>query len=279
MEETKPHTSKSPRSKKRLKRIFAFLLLFLLLGAVGTLMGFVHIQRNKQQCLSVEVKIVRNNGILFISEKTILKAVNGPKDSLTGEPLDQLDITGIHDRLKKNPWIEEAHVYSSVDGRCVVEVKQRTPIARIIGSDGSNFYLDAFGYIMPASRLGTARVPLFTGEITEPKNLPIAFTLQADSAVATQGIWDDVFVMCEQLKKHEFMNAQTEHIVASADGKFTVIPRLGDHQIKLGHVNQLPQKFKKLLTFYANTVNQKDLNTYRSINLEYHNQVVCQRFN
>jgi cell division protein FtsQ len=279
MEQTPTHTTAPRPAKKRWKRIFAFFLLFLMLGAVGTLMGFVHIQRNKQKCLSVDVKIQPNNGSYFLSVKTILQAVNGASDSLTGTPLDELDIGGIHNRLKQNPWIEEAHVYSSVDGRCVVEVKQRTPIARIIGSDGSNFYLDAEGYIMPASRLGTARVPVITGEITEPKKLPVSLTTYADSALATPSIWDDVFVLCHELKQHEFMNAQTEHIVVSADGKFNVVPRLGDHIIKLGAVDHLPQKFKKLLTFYANTVNQKDLNSYRSINLEYHNQVVCQRYN
>lgn len=277
MEKAKNTFIKDDQRRKRWRLIAINALALVGAFAVAGLMGFVHYKRSEMHCYGVEVRIEQYNGTIFITEESVLSAVNAKNDSVVGKVLKDINTAAIHQRLVDNPWIAKANVYTAVDGRCIVEVTQRTPIARVLGSDGSNYYLDQNGYIMPASRIGTVRVPVFTGEITEPKYLPINTKMHPDSALKTWGLWDDIYVFTGLLQQNDFMQAQTEHIVITPQRKFQIVPRVGDHRINIGSIDHLAEKFKKLLTFYSSTVRTKDLNQYKNINLEYHNQVVCEK--
>src|SRR5690606_27718863 len=82
-------------------------------------------------------------------------------DSVTGIRKDALDLSEIERRLDSNPMIRKAEVFITVDGVLGARIKQRKPIARVVGE--SSFYLDETGKPMPLSREYTARVPLVTG--------------------------------------------------------------------------------------------------------------------
>ena len=67
------------------------------------------------------------------------------------------------------------------------------------------------------------------------------------------------------------------HIEPDAKGTFvaTLIPRVGDHTIFLGTLDQLDTKLRRLQIFYQQGLPQVGWNKYSRLDLQYGNQIVC----
>ncbi|MCC6599335.1 MAG: hypothetical protein IT223_01515 [Crocinitomicaceae bacterium] len=275
MTETKNTFQKSDRRKRRL-RVFlinatAILGAFSLFG----LLGFVSKKQKNTVCWSVEITVAPVKGESFIDEKDLQKSVFIANDSIVGKKISEVDIAGIYHRVMTNPFVRQANVFTTVDGRCIVNATQRMPIARILNADGSGFYLDSEGFTVPLSHLHTARVPIFTGYLNEKQTKMPVVGVFTDSLQRASSKLDDIFQFVQYINENEFIKAQVEHVYIDDRGNFEIIPRVGNHRISIGKVENLDQKFKKLMAFYANVLNNRDLNIYRKINLEFDGQVVC----
>src|SRR5690606_23734603 len=86
---------------------------------------------------------------------------------------------------------------------------------------------------------------------------------------------DDIYRFNQFITKNGFWKAQVEHVRISAQREFEIIPRVGNHRILIGDADNLEEKFKKVMAFYANTLHTRDLNQYTTINVMYDGQVVC----
>ena len=51
--------------------------------------------------------------------------------------------------------------------------------------------------------------------------------------------------------------------------------RSGNYKIDFGKLTKMDVKFKKLKAFYNKTFLDKTIESYKTINVKYHNQVVC----
>ncbi len=243
--------------------------------AIFTLLGFVGKKQHDAVCWKLDVQVEEIGEKKYIDEKLVTSMANSATDKIVGKPLNEIDISSIHQKLAENSSIKEAHVYTTVDGRCVIRVKQRTPIARIFTEDGKSFYLDKDGFTMALSNYYTAKVPVFTGAIHESMQTTSILDRNQDEAYLESTLLDDIYVFTKYISANEFWKAQVEHVHITADNEFEIIPRVGNHRIKMGDVNNLEEKFRKLMTFYANTIHSRDLNVYSSINVKYDGQVVC----
>ncbi|MBL7943388.1 MAG: hypothetical protein JNM00_11505, partial [Flavobacteriales bacterium] len=170
--------------------------------------------------------------------------------------------------------VKEAHVYTTVDGRCVVRVIQHDPIARILNADGSGYYIDREGFAFPLSHSYTAHVPIFV--LDKSESMPVFNVMHpTDTAWAAAHVSDDIYQFTGFMLENDFLSAQTEHVHVTREGKFEMIPRVGDHIINFGSPSDLEPKYKKLMAFYAHEINKENLNLFDRINLEYTGQVVC----
>ncbi|MDZ4824472.1 MAG: hypothetical protein SH856_13515 [Flavobacteriales bacterium] len=265
---------KEIRRKKRWK---VLAINFIAVGgalALFVLLGFVNKKQNDTICWKLDVEVEKNAEENFISEATIRVQIIALGDSIVGTPVSQVKINKIHVALVRNPSIRKANVFITVDGRCVVKVTQLIPIARILNNDGSSFYIDKEGYTMPLSPLFTAHVPVFTGHISE-KMQRGSISQNASSAFIKNSLLDDIYAFTRFIQANAFLQAQVEHVHINAQKKFEVIPRVGNHRIIFGNVDELETKYKKLMAFYAHELPQRNINPYTAINLEYEDQVVC----
>ncbi len=240
-----------------------------------TLLGFVHHKQKSTLCWKLDVQIQAPEGKAYLDEKYISQLAHQASEKIEGAEIDQIDIKAIHKKIAENSTVKEAYVYTSVDGRCVIRVEQRTPIARIFNEDGSSFYLDKDGFTMALSNHYTAKVPVFVGSINEKMHITSFLDRANDQQFLGSTKLDDIYTFTKFISQNEFWKAQVEHVHITSSGDFEVIPRLGNHRINMGDASNLEEKFKKLMAFYANTVHSKDLNNYSSIHLEYDGQVVC----
>jgi len=79
------------------------------------------------------------------------------------------------------------------------------------------------------------------------------------------------------LKKDTLWDAQIEQLFVDANHDIELIPRVGNQRILLGNADSLEVKMKNLLAFYKKAMPQVGWDTYKTINIKYTNQIVCEK--
>jgi cell division protein FtsQ len=272
-----PPTPSPKRKRKRWKKLMINGIAVLFGGALITLLAFAGKEQNAETCWKVEVEIEPVDGKYFLDQKDILALVNTKNDSVIGKKVKSIQIEKIHQRVSSNPSVANADVFTTVDGRVVVKIKQRQPIARVFNQDGSSFYIDKSGFVMPVRSGAAMKLPVFVGNIDETIIKESLLEKKNNASWARKSMLDDMYYLTLHITESEFAQALIDHIYVDGSRNLILIPRVGDHKIYLGNATQLEEKFKKLQTFYASTLNTHDLNAFHSIHLEYRGQVVCER--
>jgi cell division protein FtsQ len=194
--------------------------------------------------------------------------------------LNRFNVTELEDKLSNNHSIKEAQVYKTIDGELVISVKQRRPIVRIF-SNNESYYIDENGRLMPLSNKYTARLLVVNGALNEPfaKRYSISYDSLEDS-VSSKTLLDEIYKISNFIDKSEFWKAQIEQIHVDKVSGFILIPKVGNHKIVFGGIDNMDGKFEKLMIFYKKGLSKTGWNEYSEINLKYKNQVVCtKRYN
>ena len=207
-------------------------------------------------CSGVRVEVMDKLENQYIGEKEVMSMLDKAKINPEGANFSAINMEAIENTLKENRLIKRAECYKTVNGEVRIKVFQRTPVLRVIANKG-NYYIDNEGEIMPVPNNFSAYVPIATGFIEEEfaKKQLYEFTLF--------------------LQKDKFWNAQIEQIYVSPKQDIELTPRVGNHQIIMGKIEDYPENLAKLKLFYEKGLNKVGWNKYSKINLKYKNQVVC----
>ena len=162
----------------------------------------------------------------------------------------------IEQELLKNEMIANVEAYKTPSGIVKMEVMQKIPIIRIMSVTGS-YYVDNMGTTMPISRRYAAHVPLASGFV------------EKEFAVT------DLYKFALFLQENEFWNDLIEQIYVFQDQEVELIPKVGNHRIMLGTIDDFRDKLDKLKLFYEQAIPKVGWEKYSVINLKYKNQIVC----
>ncbi len=77
------------------------------------------------------------------------------------------------------------------------------------------------------------------------------------------------------LHNNKFWDALIEQIHVLPDRNIELVPRVGDHLVYLGKLDNFEDKLARLKEFYKKGLNQVGWNKYSRINLEFSNQIIC----
>ncbi|WP_316832770.1 cell division protein FtsQ [Pedobacter aquatilis] len=237
------------------------------LAGVVVLLSFINVKKQTVKC--TEVKILIPGADNFIEREEVDQILREDQGVLVGRNLERINIHQIEQKLRSNPYIGFAKVYADMDGVLRIEIKQRQPILRILNLTGQDFYIDNDGLKMPISPNFTANVLVATGNIQE------GFGVRVDT-LRTQ-MARDLYKTAQYIKKDTLWDNQIEQIIVDGKNDITLIPRVGNQRIILGSADSLDKKMKNLLIFYKKAMPQVGWETYRTINIKYTNQIVCEK--
>ena len=109
--------------------------------------------------------------------------------------------------------------------------------------------------------------------------MPLSSNYSAPVLLVSGAIMDEdlpaVFQLVVKIRKDSFLKKNIVGIQKNADGTFVLKTRMYEQQIQFGDIVNLDQKFKKLEAFYNKAILDKEIETYKTIDLKYNNQVVC----
>jgi cell division protein FtsQ len=241
-------------------------------GTLGVVMVLMAAIQEKRAAFSEDLNIIiqpLSNGESLIKESDVDKVLkNAFGNDLDDISITELDADRVEEALKEASFVKNADVYMDANGRLKINVTQREPVLRVIDSANDNYYLDAEGVRFPVTRHYTARVPVATGAIPP---------YVSDFLQRKKYMLRDVFEVARKLESDPLFNALTEQLYVSKSGELELTPKTGNFKILLGNASAIDDKLRRLEIFLKQGLPYTGWNKYRTISVQYKNQVVASR--
>lgn len=249
------------------KAIFKGFAWLVCLAGMVVLMSFIEAKKQSVKCAKIEILIPGADNFIEIEEiDAILKQNQG---DLIGRNLEGINLHEIEKSIAANPYIGFVKVYADMNGTVYVEVRQRQPVLRILNAGGQDYYVDSDGLKMPVSPNFTADVLVATGNILEGFNGRVDTLMTANAK--------DLYKAALFIKQDTLWDAQVEQLYINDKNDIEMVPRVGNQRIILGNAKDIDVKMANLLAFYKQAMPKVGWNAYRTINLKYVNQIVCEK--
>lgn len=252
-------------SRKRIIIKIAFLAAWLVvIMGITVLLIAANDKHDEKICRDVMVHINGSGDKYYVQAEDILRKLEkAAKGKLVKKPINTISASSLEKMIEKDRWIRDAEVYFDREDVLHVKVNEREPIARVFDINGGSFYIDSSGHRMPLLDDISARVPVFTG-FTAARKLN-----RKDSSLLME-----IKSLANYLYRNSFWNAQAGQIDLSDDGKFEIIPVIGDHVIKLGRAENIEEKLDRAFVFYKKVLSKTGFNKYAVIDVQFDNQVI-----
>lgn len=217
------------------------------------LMAFAN-HTNTNKVINVNIEITGNDQQYFLQQKEFESLLFNIYDSINKIEVREINIGMLEDTLETLTYVENAEVYSTLDGILNIRINQNKAIARI--HDGSKkYYLNKSGETMPLSSYYSAMVPLVTGNInTETLDYTHQFLMKTIN--------------------DPFYQDKISGLDFSKSNEIVLFNKLGNHKVYWGDFTNTDEKLNRLKIFYQSLKDQETINKLKTVNLMYNGQVV-----
>ena len=239
------------------KRILLSIVLLLVIAYLVVAVTAFNRKPTSQVCQDVELVIKDTVYAGFITKKEVATLLEKKGISPIGKDLERVRTKTLERELAKHPLIDQVECYKTPSGKLCIEVTQRIPILRVMSANGENYYLDNKGTVMPPDAKCVAHLAVVTGNVEK------SFAMR------------DLYKFGVFLHNNKFWDAQIEQIHVLPDQNIELVPRVGDHLVYLGKLENFEDKLARLKEFYKKGLNRVGWNKYSRINLEFSNQIIC----
>ncbi|MGY5355543.1 cell division protein FtsQ/DivIB [Wenyingzhuangia sp. IMCC45467] len=200
--------------------------------------------------------VFANEDNLFLTHQMVDNLLIQNKKGVRNQPKSLINLQELEQIVQAHPMVETAQVSVGIVGDLKVSVIQRKPLAREYSQQGV-FYIDSKGKRMPLSKSYSARVPIINNKNGLIKS-------------------EEVFPLIQKIHQDEFLNKLVVAVKKNEEG-YWLQTRVNRQEVLLGTLERTHDKLKKLKVFY-NYMEKDSLSaTFKKIDLQYNNQVVCSK--
>ena len=193
-------------------------------------------------------------------------------ESLITEKMDRDSIIKNADIIEKNilanPFVKEIKLYQNLSNKLIVDLVQYQPIARLVSENKKDFYIDLHGNIFPTSTKFSERVLLIHTDDNINYNL---------KNINSTNYGKKIFTMINYIINDTFLSKIISEIDINYDKNIIIYPQVSKQKIIFGYPEQIDVKFDKLMLFYKKILPAKGWNTYKTVNLKFKNQIICDK--
>ncbi len=254
------------------KNFKRFIVYFLVSSILIIVFAFSNKEYNNKTINNIDISILYYNKDTLITAQEIKNTV---ENIITNRKIFQVDPGLIELRCMNIPWVKSAEVFITLDGNILINVVQRNPLLRIWKNNEQSIYLDYSGFF-PLKEDRSTRVINVSGYIPAKE-----FILQPpakDSVKNTdlhQNMFYELLNLANYIYKDDFLNAITEQFYIQPDKEICIEPKIFNHTVLFGKIENIEEKFVKLKTLYSYLFEKNEINKYKLINLSYKDQAVC----
>ena len=238
----------------KFKRLLKYIYFLLFIVGLGFLYSFSSNRNGARKTSNPIIEFEQSNAN-FLSYSIVNKLLIQKNDSAENLAKSVIDLYGLESLISKNPYVEKATVFLTVEGQLKSRIKQRDPIARIVSATES-YYVDKQGVKVPLSKNYSARVLLVSG-------------------INNQQDITEIMPLLSKIVEDNFLQKEIVGVQKKEENEYEFAVRSGTYKIDFGKLSEMDIKFKKLKAFYVKTFEDKSIQMYKTINVKYKNQVVC----
>jgi len=241
---------------KKYTNVIKFILSLLV---IALLYGFAAHRNSLKESRKVKV-IFENGDNLFVSYETVNKLLIQKLESNYNQSKENINLNNLEQFLRSNEMIENAEIFLTLSGELGAIITQRTPVLRV-ANETETYYYDKLGVKMPLSDNYSARVPITTDTISGKGRV-------------------DMITLSNIIRNDEFLKKQIigiDQIEGERKDQFELKTRVGDQKIIFGDLSRMDEKIAKLKVFYQKIMLDSTLTDYKTINLKFYNQIVCEK--
>ena len=242
-------------------------LSLLCVAGLVVLLSAVSVKSNEQACQELHVVILGDES--FVEQKDVVSFVEGKYGALVGRSLSSIPTHEIEADLRAIPHVYQAVVYAEANGKLSIRIQQRKAVIRIFNMGGASYYVDEEGLKIPVSSTYVPRVLVANGFIREPFG-EVLDSMQSQMVM-------DLYATADFIRSDSLWSNQIVQLFVNEHQEIELVPRVGQQQIILGDAQFLQSKFDKLHLFYTQVVPKTGIEAYKSVNLKFANQLVCER--
>lgn len=186
-----------------------------------------------------------------VSSLLITKGINP-----TNRPIENINCHEIESIIEKLSVVKECQAYKTHRGYIGIDIECKVPIMQVFDINGKEFYIDEKGAVIEG--------------IHNAMYLPVA-----NGFITTEMASKELLTIARFLQNNRFWNEHIEQVFFTAHKNIILVPRIGNHTIELGKIDNIEKKLNKLRKFYKKGLNTIGWNKYKRINIEFDKQVIC----
>lgn len=255
--------------KSTILKIFTILLWLLIGSGLSFLLVSGIVKEQANRCKAVQIDFLDEKLINMIDRKEVFGTLWPGMDEQypIGKNTATFNLFSLEHHLSKNPWIQDADIYFDNQHTLHINIKQKNPVARLFTAEGYSYYLDDRYNLLPLKQTDHIVLPVFTNYYVNPLGMK-----KSDSMLLSR-----VVGLSDFISSDPFWMAQIESVYIRPDNGFELSTQVGDHVIDLGVRSEWGPMFKKLKLLYQKFSREDAWNRYSNINLQFKDQVVCER--
>ena len=223
----------------------------------------------------VEIIVSDSADYHFITKDYLSNFLNGASGQIAGKPIKEVPMKDIEGKIKTLRELKTAEAYMTINSRLKIWVNQRNPIMRVMPDAGGDYFIDDEGVVVRKRNLYNPRLHIVVGNVTITQAMLNGVSV-LDTSIKNS-VLKDIYHLVRYIDKDDFWSAQIDQIYVDRNNKINLIPRVGNHIVLLGDMENFEGKLRNLETFYAKVLPEVGWNKYSVINLEFKDQIVCKK--
>lgn len=249
----------SPRVTKILRNILFLLSVPLIISAFV----FARVGQKGKVCKGLDIAI-QNPEVSFITKKDVVGMIEAQGIMADETLVDEINLQDIEKTFADNKWIKSSNAFMGSDQVLHLHIEQKEPKVRIVEKDSTDYayYLDEYANPIPLSSQYSPRLPIVT-------------TSEIGFSRSELSLKSDLVTLASYIQKDTFWNAAISQIDIDDKGQIVLIPVLGTQTILFGNIEDMANKFDRLLLFYKHSVHRVDWTKYDELDVRFSGQVIC----
>jgi cell division protein FtsQ len=256
--------------KKLLRILFIVPILYLMV-----LPAYMAHRTYSVPCSGISINIKDSSEYHFLTKRDILNLIDEKNTRVLGQPVRNISLLEIENRIAGLRELKTAEVYMTIDGELHVYIDQRDPVMRVMANNGGDYFVDEEGVVVRRRNLYTPRLHIVGGNVNISSAMLNGISV-LDTSIKNSSL-KDIYPLVIFINGDSFWSAQIDQIYVDNDDEIDLIPRTGNHMIHLGTTENFEGKLRNLEAFYKKVLPVVGWNKYELINLEFKDQIVCRR--
>jgi cell division protein FtsQ len=241
----------------------------LLVGYITLLVGIIWTEKKQPNriCQGIHIHIIGSESHQLVQKSLLLARLTETHEgAIVGKQFHQIASKKIENSINSDNFVRTCKVYKTWNGCLEITVVPKKPIARIIGLNKPDQYIDEQGELLPLSAHYTARVLLLHDQSL----------LHINKHLKESKYGLALLQLLHLIDQDPFWKAQISQISTDAKKRLNFATQLGKHVVTFGRLESIEEKIKKLKLFYKVILPYKGWGTYKRVNLEFDHQIVCE---